>query len=302
MFGSLPSRSSIKLLGAGCAVTALVVISGCSSPTGEEEESAAALESELAVHETVTKGTSLRVNATRLNLREEAQTSSAIVAILDNDAVVRCVTTSGQDGWVHVATASGETGWAFGKYLIAEGGGDDQEADRADDDEPAGPASGATCSPSRADGAVGRYQKALHDTISFAEGTRGRSKDGYDVMFSNAIATSCKRHPNQCHAFGNTCSTAAGRYQFLTKTWTGVASARGFTTFEPENQEKGAAYQIGNVRRVTVPQGRAMTAAEFSNAMSKLSYEWASLPPGRYGQPKKSMAVMRSTYCSVAGC
>jgi len=45
-----------------------------------------------------------------------------------------------------------------------------------------------------------------------------------------------------------------------------------------------------------------MTATEFSNAMSKLSYEWASLPPGRYGQPNKSMTQMRSTYCAAAGC
>jgi hypothetical protein len=36
--------------------------------------------------------------------------------------------------------------------------------------------------------------------------------------------------------------------------------------------------------------------------MSKLSYEWASLPPGRYGQPKKPLSEMRRVYCAAAGC
>ncbi len=45
-----------------------------------------------------------------------------------------------------------------------------------------------------------------------------------------------------------------------------------------------------------------MTASEFSNAMSRLSYEWASLPPGRYGQPVKTQSQMRNDYCSNAGC
>jgi len=161
---------------------------------------------------------------------------------------------------------------------------------------------GSTCSSSRASGVITGYQKALHDSIAYAEGTRNHSKDGYDVMFSFRLAGSCQSHPNTCISFGSTCSTAAGRYQFLTSTWRSVARARNLGTFEPENQERGAAYLISTTRRVAVPQNRAMTASEFSNAMSKLSYEWASLPPGRYGQPNKTAAQMRSTYCGIAGC
>jgi muramidase (phage lysozyme) len=81
-----------------------------------------------------------------------------------------------------------------------------------------------------------------------------------------------------------------------------VKRARNLASFEPENQERGAAYLISTTRRVAVPQTRPMTASEFSNAMSKLSYEWASLPPGRYGQPSKTASQMRSTYCSIVGC
>jgi muramidase (phage lysozyme) len=149
---------------------------------------------------------------------------------------------------------------------------------------------------------VSRYQKGLHDAIAVAEGTRGYSQDGYNVMFSFRLFSSCRVHPNTCIAFGSTCSTAAGRYQFLTTTWNSVKSARGLSSFEPENQERGAAYLISSTRRVTVPQDRPMTAAEFSNAMSKLSWEWASLPPGRYGQPNRTLTQMRTTYCGFVGC
>ena len=52
----------------------------------------------------------------------------------------------------------------------------------------------------------------------------------------------------------------------------------------------------------TVPTSRPMNATEFANLMNRISYEWASLPPGRYGQPSKSMSQMYSAYCQRAGC
>lgn len=280
-------------LRAALASALVLAVAACAAPAGLDED-VDADESELAVNEVCTDGTALRVTATKLNLRASASTSAASLAMLPKDSEVTCVGRTGENGWVKVKTGDGETGWVFGKYVVRSGGGAE--------DEEAPVASGGTCAPSRAANAVGRFQKALHDSIAWAEGTRGRSKDGYDVMFNFKITSSCGRHPNLCQSFGSTCTTAAGRYQFLTTTWNGAANARGLRTFEPDNQERAAAYLIGTVRRVTVPQDRAMTAAEFSNAMSKLSYEWASLPPGRYGQPKRSSAAMRSTYCSVAGC
>jgi muramidase (phage lysozyme) len=246
-------------------------------------------ENELAVNEIVNAGEVLRVTASSLNLRATGSTSAAIVGSLANGARVTVTTTSGSDGWVAVVTSDSKRGWVFGRYVVRDGA------------EPEAP-SGTSCSPSRANNVITSYQKALHDSLAFAEGTRGYSSDGYNVMFSFRLMNSCRSHPNQCIRFGGTCSTAAGRYQFLTTTWRSVASARNLQSFEPENQERGAAYLISTTRRVTVPQTRPMTAAEFSNAMSKLSYEWASLPPGRYGQPSKTQTQMRSMYCSLAGC
>ncbi|MGE3767082.1 MAG: SH3 domain-containing protein, partial [Kofleriaceae bacterium] len=153
-------------------------------------------ENELAVNEIVTAGTVLRVTASSLNLRASASTSATIIGSLANNAKVTATVTSGSNGWVSVETTDGKRGWVFGRYVVRDG------ADPA-------PPSGASCSPSRANGVITSYQKALHDAIAYAEGTRGYSQDGYNVMFSFRLASSCSSHPNQCIRFGGTCSTAA---------------------------------------------------------------------------------------------
>ncbi|CAN5905511.1 hypothetical protein BH11MYX2_BH11MYX2_17500 [soil metagenome] len=248
-------------------------------------------ENELAVNEIVNAGDALEVTASSLNLRADGSTTASIIQTLSSGTRLTCAETSGSDGWVSVKTSSGQRGYVFGRYVVRAG------------TTPSAPSGGGgTCAPSRANGTITSYQKALHDSIAYAEGTRGYSQDGYNVLFSFQTVSSCNSHPNRCIAFGSSCSTAAGRYQFLKTTWSSIASARNLSSFEPENQERGAAYLISTTRRVDVPQSRAMSAAEFTNAMSKLSYEWASLPPGRYGQPTKTSSQMRSMYCNIAGC
>ncbi|NUP07462.1 MAG: SH3 domain-containing protein [Polyangiaceae bacterium] len=276
----LTRRSSLVL------TVGMLSIAAC-APGDVEETDEESIDEEHGLSAVVQQGTELRVTASALNLRKNATTSSNILEVLDNGETLVCIATSGGNGWVNVESESGKLGWVSRTYVEEIGGGN---------------ASGDTCDPERAEGAVGDFQKALHDSIAWAEGTRNYSNDGYDVMFSFKLMNSCQKHPNQCLAFGNSCSTAAGRYQFLTGTWNSVKSANGLSNFEPESQERGAAYLVKTVRHVTVPQSRAMTASEFSNAMSKLSWEWASLPPGRYGQPVKSASQMRNFYCNLAGC
>ncbi len=157
---------------------------------------------------------------------------------------------------------------------------------------------GSSCEPSRAAGAVSAEQHAFLEAIAFAEGTRDWGvNDGYNVLFSHRTVADCRLHPNRRICAGRYCSTASGRYQFLTRTW---ASLR-MPTFKPENQDRGAAKLMAR-RRAAVPVGRAMNATEFRNVLDKVSYEWASLPPGRYGQPLKSRAALRAVYCSEIAC
>ena len=154
-----------------------------------------------------------------------------------------------------------------------------------------------SCAASQARGAVSAKRKALLDTIAFTEGTRGRGKDGYNVTFAYHYFSSCARHPNRRICAGGYCSTAAGRYQFLTRTWRGL----GYSNFGPANQDRGAMKLIAR-RGAHVPANRAMSATEFANTINRISYEWASLPPGRYGQPSYSMSRTRREYCKFAGC
>jgi muramidase (phage lysozyme) len=156
---------------------------------------------------------------------------------------------------------------------------------------------GGSCTASLAGGAVPAKQRALLDTIAFTEGTRGRGKDGYNVTFAYRYFSSCAKHPNMRVCAGRYCSTAAGRYQFLTATWKSL----GYSDFGPANQDR-AGMKLVSRRGANVPTGRALTATEFANTMNRISYEWASLPPGRYGQPSYSMAATRRQYCSFAGC
>jgi muramidase (phage lysozyme) len=193
-------------------------------------------------------------------------------------------------------------------FAVGCAGEDTSEEDQATDEAAitnVPPRSGPTCSAARGEDVVGRYQKALHDIVAFAEGTQDYSNDGYDVLFSHRLFTNCGSHPNICVPFrrGNTCSTAAGRYQFLKRTWDGAARARGLTSFEPESQEVAMTYLV-RAWGVVVPQNRPMTVSEFSNAMVKMSPGWASLPNANYPnqRPQHTTSQLRARYCAAAGC
>ena len=158
--------------------------------------------------------------------------------------------------------------------------------------------SAPTCAPALAKGVVGKNPKAMLETIAFAEGTAGScGQDGYNTGFAFNCFRSCNAHPNTVWRSSGYASSAAGRYQFLSATWKGL----GYTSFSPGNQDRGALKLIER-RKVTLPDGRALTATEMSNAMKKLSYEWASLPGSPYGQPTKSLSAVRAKYCSFTTC
>lgn len=158
--------------------------------------------------------------------------------------------------------------------------------------------SAPSCAPSIATGAVPAKHRAMLDTIAYTEGTAGScGQDGYNTGYAYHCFSTCTRHPNIAWTAGGYTSTAAGRYQFLNRTW----NALGLGAFSPKNQDLGGMKLITR-RGVTLPTTRALSATEFSNAMKKLSYEWASLPFSPYGQPTVSLSRTRAKYCRFAGC
>ncbi len=268
----------IATLAIGCANGTLgsgddSEIVGVDEPEDEEARDAESLVG------TVSAGSQLRTNA-NLNLRASPSRTAKIYLVIPEGAVVTVVSGTPKNGWYNIRYG-GRNGWSYGDYL----------------DKVSGVVGPASCAPARAIGVVSSKRKALLDTIAYAEGTKGRGYDGYNILYAYRTVNDCNRHPDRVICSGSYCSSAAGRYQFLDSTWAGLK----LPNFRPENQTRGAMTLIA-WRKGVIPSDRAMTATEFANLMNKISYEWASLPPGRYGQPIRSMSSLRSLYCSYAGC
>lgn len=133
--------------------------------------------------------------------------------------------------------------------------------------------------------------RALLDTIAEAEGTAGG--DGYRTMFTGRLFDDLSRHPRQLNNSNGLSSDAAGRYQFLSTTWDGVAKQLGLTDFSPASQDRAA---LELVRRRGVNPDAPLTR----EALNKLAPEWASLPTlqgkSYYGQPVKPADKLLSLY------
>lgn len=136
--------------------------------------------------------------------------------------------------------------------------------------------------------------KAFLDVIAYAEGTKGRGDDGYNVIFTHAQFTGYADHPRQVKCSGSLCSDASGRYQFLSTTWDGVKRNLGLSDFGKVNQDKGGLYLARN-RGVTNTTQRLDKAA-FSTAVLKLGKEWASMPGSPYGQPTHTVDELWGEY------
>lgn len=138
--------------------------------------------------------------------------------------------------------------------------------------------------------------RALLDTIAKAEGTAGG--DGYRTMFTGRLFGDLSRHPRQLNSSNGLSSDAAGRYQFLSTTWDGVAKQLGLTDFSPASQDRAA---LELVRRRGVDPDAPLT----KEALGKLAPEWASLPTlagkSYYGQPVKQHGELFGYYNSRLG-
>lgn len=131
------------------------------------------------------------------------------------------------------------------------------------------------------------------DMIAMSEGTYGKGDDGYNVsfgggLFDNGLAF----HPNIRLPFMQTdgrmnSSGAAGRYQFINKTWNGLSNQLGLTDFSKEAQDQAAIELIRQNRAL-----EDVKAGNWQSAVGKLGNIWASFPSSPYPQGKHSMGQM----------
>ncbi|WP_414604666.1 glycoside hydrolase family 104 protein [Stenotrophomonas sp. AR029] len=91
-------------------------------------------------------------------------------------------------------------------------------------------------------------------------------------------------------------STAAGRYQFLSRTWGNLHRQLRLPDFGPLSQDKACIELIRGRRALD-----AVKAGQFDKAVALCSKEWASLPGAGYGQHEQSLEKLRSVYQKAGG-
>ena len=119
---------------------------------------------------------------------------------------------------------------------------------------------------------------AFLDTIAWAEGTDPNGNGGgYDVGFNYRKIEDFTDHPRTA-ADG---SSAAGRYQFLRKTWDQVKKEIKLPDFSPVSQDKGAAHLL---RKHGISQ--EMIESNLTEAIRRASHEWSSFPNPQTGMSR----------------
>lgn len=141
--------------------------------------------------------------------------------------------------------------------------------------------------------------RAFLDMISYAEGTSG--PDGYRTLFGGGTFASFAEHPDQRIPFTNgrgekLYSSAAGRYQFLKRTWAELAKALNLADFSPANQDAAA---IELIRRRGALKD--VQAGRIAAAVTKIAPIWASMPGAGYAQPEKKLTTLVAKYSAAGG-
>lgn len=139
-----------------------------------------------------------------------------------------------------------------------------------------------------------RNVRAFLDMIAFAEGTAG--PDGYRTMFGGQLFESYADHPRIRVPFRLTYSTAAGRYQFLARTWDTLKRRLNLPDFGPESQDAAAIELIRERGALADVQ-----AGRVAVAVDKVRKIWASLPGAGYSQPERSLNQLTAAYSRAGG-
>jgi len=149
-----------------------------------------------------------------------------------------------------------------------------------------------------ADEAGGVAVLATLDTIKFSELGRALidgSDEGYNVIVGSRPGRIIRfrdyaRHPNVIVELSDTlASTAAGAYQFLFGTWSGLAAEHGYADMGKINQDRGA---------IELMRGRGalpyIARGDIAQALAACAPIWASLPGAGYGQRENHMTDLRN--------
>lgn len=152
-----------------------------------------------------------------------------------------------------------------------------------------------------------RNMCAFLDMLAFAEiGERmladPRTDDGYKVMVGSMpsnlkLIDSYRDHPRQViQVNARLRSTAAGRYQILSRYWDHYKAQLGLPDFGPKSQDRYAIQQIREQRALD-----DVHAGRFDQAVAKVANIWASMPGAGYGQHEHKLVDLRGAYRKAGG-
>jgi len=134
--------------------------------------------------------------------------------------------------------------------------------------------------------------------LAVSEGTADHGDDGYNVIVGGELFHSYADHPRVLVTLNRKGlkSTAAGRYQFLARTWDALAARLGLHDFSPRNQDLAAIELIRERHALD-----DVNAGRFDAAVTKCAPIWASLPGAGYGQRERSLVDLRKAYVAAGG-
>lgn len=143
--------------------------------------------------------------------------------------------------------------------------------------------------------------RAFMRMLRVGEGTVGES--GYETLFGGQSFTKdyhkdFSDHPQISVTRGDLTSSAAGAYQVMGYTWSDPKMTihradKGIVDFTPKSQDEFCILIFKYKRKHSLDK---IMQGDVEGALDILSYEWASLPPGRYGQPAKSKREALALY------
>jgi len=148
--------------------------------------------------------------------------------------------------------------------------------------------------------AGGRNVCAFLDMLAWSEGTatiKG-SDDGYNVIVGGALFNDYNDHPRKLVYIPQwkVKSTAAGRYQLLSRYYDAYRRLLKLGDFSPLSQDLIAIQQIRERRALP-----ALAAGDFDAAVKRCANIWASLPGAGYGQYEHNIDRLRLAFIKAGG-
>jgi len=139
--------------------------------------------------------------------------------------------------------------------------------------------------------------KAFLDMIAVSEGTKGHGDDGYNVIVGGELFHDYSTHPRKLVWIRpGLASTAAGRYQLLSKYYDAYSKQLGLKDFSPVSQDAIAIQQIKERHALDY-----IEKGYISVAIDKVKNIWASLPGAGYGQHENSLDKLLTAYKTAGG-